>query len=141
MLTIPDRIEMNATDTAADAIFAFENLAIAPDDFDHSAHCQVAWSYLHSYPLWEAIARFDQAIRHYTEAVGAADKYHATITGAMMLLIAQRMDGEESWVEFHAHHGELVADAKGLISRYYSPDLLTDSQAKQRFQLPDRLAE
>ena len=90
----------------------------------------------------EALARFDVALRRFATENGAAGKYHATITTAFMLLIAERLESARdlTWTEFAARHPELLTRQPSILSRYYDADTLTSERARRVFVMPDRLA-
>ena len=92
------------------SIARFEAGDIEPADFDHAAHVYVAWLYVRAYPARAAVARFDAALRRFTDRVGASAKYNATITWLFMLLIIERSRAGESWREFRFRNADLFDD-------------------------------
>ena len=68
----------------------FESGQIEADLFDHEAHVYVAWLFVTTFELVDAIARFDSALRRLTARLGVPEKYHATITWFFLFLIAER---------------------------------------------------
>jgi hypothetical protein len=123
-------------------IDAFERGEIDPEAFDHEAHVYMAWLYLERFPLPEALAKFDSALRRLTERLGVAGKYHATITWFFLLLIGERRSAEPGadWPRFRRRNADLVED-RGLLERYYSRQTLASDRARQAFALPDRLLD
>jgi hypothetical protein len=117
----------------------FEAGEIAPDAFDHEAHVHIAWLYVRTFELAEAIHRFSGALRRLTTRLGVSHKYHATITWLFLLLIADRSRKNESWQSFRSRNSDLIKDCKSTLSSYYSDALLFSKRARQRFVLPDRL--
>jgi len=132
---------MNAAAKLAITVDAFENGAVDPDTFDHEAHVYVAWLYLERFPLLEAIANFDAALRRLTASLGIPGKYHATITWFFMLLIAERRDAtpDSDWHRFRRDNDDLVSDGK-ILQRFYDSGTLASDRARQSFVLPDKLA-
>jgi hypothetical protein len=132
---------MNAAAKPAFTVDAFENGPIDPDAFDHEAHVYVAWLYLERFPLLEAIAKFDAALRRLTVNLGIPGKYHATITWFFMLLIAERRNNEpgSDWFRFRRDNDDLVSNGD-ILQHYYDSETLASDRARQSFVLPDKLA-
>ena len=120
---------------------AFEAGAIDAASFDHAAHVYVGWLYVREYPLARAIERFTAALRRLTVKLGAADKYHETITCFFLLLIAERRAASpaDSWESFRARNPDLFTAGR-LLRRYYLAQTLESDRARRSFVLPDRLA-
>jgi hypothetical protein len=118
----------------------FENADIDPERFDHEAHVYIAWLYVQNYELPEAIAKFDSGLKRLVAKLGADGKYHATLTWFFLLLIADRAEDDQSWLDFRQSNTDLIANSKELLSRYYSDGYLFSERARGRFVLPDRLA-
>ena len=131
---------MNAETTAALDVEQFEAGNVDVDRFDHEAHVRIGWLYLQRFDLAEAIGRFDRALQRLTEKVGAADKYHATITWLFLLLINERSRRNESWSAFRERNNDLFENSTATLRRYYSDTRLFSSEARRHFVLPDRLA-
>lgn len=115
----------------------FESGQVDADHFDHEAHVYVAWLFVTSFELPDAIARFDSGLRRLTAALGVPAKYHATITWFFLLLIAERSRENERWRAFKSRNTDLVSDSKATLSRYYSETLLFSDIARRQFVLPD----
>ena len=118
----------------------FEAADIDPDRFDHEAHVYVAWLYVRQYRLTEAIAKFDSGLKRLVKKLGAEGKYHATLTWFFMLLIAERAEEGEPWQVFRHRNADIVTGSREMLSRYYSDNYLFSKRARERFVLPDRLA-
>lgn len=101
-----------------------EACTLAPEHFNHAGHVRLACLYLDRYPLDEAIARTCATISAYATHLGAANKYHATITVALVRLL-------------HAHGPTVLADAPALLALHYSPALLAASASRAAFVPPD----
>ena len=131
---------MSASCSGNFTIEQFEASEIDPNTFDHEAHVYVAWLYVGTFELAEAIQRFDDALRRLTKHLGVPHKYHATITWLFLLVIADRFCKNESWPSFRSRNKDLIEDSKSTLRRYYSDSLLFSKRARQRFVLPDRLS-
>jgi hypothetical protein len=117
---------------------AFEAGEIDPATFSHEAHVHVAWSYLQAYPLAEAIAKFTAALRSLTDRLGAAMKYHETISWFFMIAIADRGAAGCRWETFRTRNCDLIENGGGLLRQHYSETCLSSEKAKRQFVLPDR---
>ena len=86
----------------------------------------------------EAIARQSaRGITAMATAAGAPQKFHMTITVAMLSAIAERMsDSCANFDAFASQHPELFD--RELLLRHYSKERLSCPQARQTFLLPDR---
>jgi hypothetical protein len=89
------------------SIAVFEAGDVDPARFDHAAHIYVAWLYVHAYPGKDSLARFDAALRRFTEKTGASAKYNAMVTWLFMLLIIERSRQGETWSEFRTRNTDL----------------------------------
>jgi hypothetical protein len=121
-------------------IAAFETGAIDPDSFDHESHIYMGWLYIREYGVIDGLAHFDKAIRRLVKHLGAEDKYHMTITWFFMLLIAERFETAEGWLQFKQRNADLITGSKPVLSRYYTQEHLFSNRARTRFLLPDNLA-
>jgi hypothetical protein len=133
----PD-LEDNLTDAAL--IAAFESAALPAARFTHATHVRVAWYYLRSTSLLEAIAKFSTGLRSFVASKGATSKYHETITIAYLLIISERLTGARqlSWSEFAGRNPDLFERAPSVLSRYDSEAVLMSERAREWFVLPDR---
>jgi hypothetical protein len=115
--------------------------AIDPSRFDHAAHVHVAWCYLRRYRLAEAVARFTAALHALTVRLGATAKYHETVSWFFLVVVAERIaeGGAHDWETFRRDNADLFTDARALIARHYSAELLASPAARSRFVLPDRV--
>jgi len=121
------------------AVEDFEAGCVDPAAFDQAAHVRIAWCYLRLHPPFEAIRRFSAALEALTRRLGVADKYHATITGFFLLLIAERMALEPAadWEAFRDGNGDLFHGSGALLRSHYSRDRLDSATARRQFLLPD----
>lgn len=106
-----------------------EACALDPSLFNHAAHVRLALACLHAAggDADAAAVRCCAAIRGYATHLGAADKFHWTVTEALVRLLAA------------GKHDEVVRDARACVARHYSAAVLASSQARTRFVLPDLL--
>lgn len=123
----------------SEVVRQLEALTLPAAQFDHRTHVRVAWWYLRHDNRDAAVDRFRQSVKAFATSLGAAEKYHETITVAYMLLIADRsaQTPDLCWEEFFARWPELFAQTPPLLSIHYSRALLESSQARHTFVLPD----
>jgi hypothetical protein len=105
-------------------VSSLETCALPPDQFNHAAHLRLAGIYLARYPLDQAVARTCATIRRYAAHLGAAEKFHATVTVALVRLL-------------HAHGASALSDARGRLALHYSAALLATAAARANFVPPD----
>jgi hypothetical protein len=107
------------------------------DGFGHRAHLQAAHSLLSTRDFAEAATGYMGAIRSMAASAGHPDKFHMTITVAMLAAVAERMSLDRSNFDaFAAHHPELLA--RDFLLRHYSEERLNCDLARHTFLLPDR---
>ncbi|SHG25528.1 N-formylglutamate deformylase [Microbulbifer donghaiensis] len=124
-----------------DAIFLaqFRDQTLAAGHFDHRGHLRIAWLYLGRYPLREACDRVCAGIRSLAIALGARDKFHHTVSEALVRIMAGRMksgDGSD-FASFLAANADLLSDARGLLAHHYSDECLNSAEARSRWVEPD----
>jgi hypothetical protein len=131
---------MVPNDLSDDALLdAFEALAIPPAHFDHRQHVRLAFATLRrAGDFGEGAVRFRRALRRFTEAHGAAAKYHETLTWAFLALIHERAHVErvETSAALIAGCPDLFAGA--LAARYEVRELAASPLARAVFVLPTR---
>ena len=75
---------------------AFEAGEEPAGGFHHAQHVHVAWWYLRTHPLPDALKRFSESLRRFAVAQGKPTLYHETVTVAFLLIISERLaDGGE----------------------------------------------
>ncbi len=124
--------------TDDDLVTAFE--AATLPSLPHRDHVRLAWWYLGQAPLAAAAARFIDALRRYAASLGAADKYHETITWAFLLIIQDRRARaapNTTWADFAAANADLFAP--DVLTRWYTPATLASPLARRSFVFPDRV--
>ena len=119
---------------------AFRACQLPPGAFNHRNHLRVAWLHLRRFPLDEAIERTCSGIAQYAAHLGATDRYHRTLTEALIRLMAHAgaSDTSLSFADFLARTPALTGDCRTLIARHYSPELLSRPEARYNFLAPDR---
>lgn len=125
--------------TDEDFLARFSDCTLPPAEFNHRGHVRIAWINLQRNPFDEAVRRTCEGIRRYATSLGAAGKFHWTMSEAMMhLLRAAGADNQSlSFDEFVARNDELLSDARGRVARHYSDALLATPEARERFVDPD----
>lgn len=119
---------------------AFLDSSLTPAHFNHLGHLRAAWLLLQRRPLEQAVADTCEGIARLAARLGAPDKYHRTLSEALVRLMAQggAADPGRGWDDFLAANADLVRDARGVLAQYYRADTLDSAEARQRFLPPDR---
>jgi len=123
--------------TDAEFVDAFEACTIGNTEFHHGDHIRLAWAYLRTRPLLDAIGRFIASLQRFAAHHGVPGLYHATITWAYLLLIRERMRGETTFEEFRAANPDLFGWKPSILDRYYRAETLASPASRQQFLLPD----
>ena len=118
----------------------FERRALGPEHFDHLGHLRMAWLHLNRYGLEEGNRRVCEGIRQLAAQFGAPQKYHRTLSEALMRIMARRMcdAGTQDFDGFLAANRDLVTDALAVLARHYSGERLHSPQARAAWVEPDR---
>jgi len=118
---------------------SFENLSLDPCQFDHYGHLRITWLYLNTYSSRQAVDLILSGIAKYAEHLGATDKFHYTITEAIVRIIAYRMtmSSASSLTGFLSENKDLVNNMLGVVRRHYSEQVLQSNEAKSAFIAPD----
>lgn len=119
---------------------AFEHASLDGARFHHREHLYVAYRYLRTYTLEDAIARYVSHLRALVSALGAADKFHATVTWGYMLLVRDALEASPE-LEFDAlltAHPELLAPPALALRAFYDESVLRSERARRTFVLPRR---
>lgn len=134
---------MTDTTTMSDEDFlaAFLDSSMPPAGFDHRGHVRAAWLLLQRRSLPDAVKETCEAILRLATRLGVPGKYNRTLTEAMVRLMAWGggADRSISWKTFLAANATLMSDARGMLARHYSTELLESEEARMRFVPPDRL--
>ena len=112
---------------------------LAPAHFNHAGHVRLAWICLQRHAPEQAIALACETISRYATHLGAAGKFHRTISEALMrMLLAQgAAQAGLGWEAFRQRSADLLADAKAQLARHYSDHLLASELARTSFVAPD----
>jgi len=122
-----------------DFLKQFENKSLDHKNFDHVGHIRIAWLYLSVHPLNESIKRTCSGIKDYAESLGAKDKFHLTITTALVHVIFNRISETSNvgWDDFIKGNIDLVDDALSILYQHFSKDVLFSDEAKLQTITPD----
>lgn len=117
----------------------FHDQSLNPEHFDHRGHLRIAWLHLKRYPPQEACARVCDGIHDLATALGAAEKFHYSLSEALVLIMAGRMQGSAptDFEAFLAANPDLLADARGLLATHYSDERLESVEARRHWVEPD----
>lgn len=129
------------TEIISDACFVeqFENQTLDPKHFNHVGHLRLAWLYLMDDEVDLVIEKLSVGIKGYAESLGARQKFHLTITDAIIRLMAERIKRLEypTWSQFLQQNRDLVEDASAVLHQYYSESLLSSEAARLNVLQPD----
>ncbi|MES2017533.1 MAG: hypothetical protein V4484_13655 [Pseudomonadota bacterium] len=107
-----------------DEFFAqLRHCSLPSSQFNHQGHLRLARICLARYGLEQAIGVVCGTISAYAASLGAAGKFHWTVTEALVRLLAA--------------DPALELDAKALLARHYSAALLASDAARAHFVQPD----
>jgi hypothetical protein len=117
----------------------FENKTLNPSYFNHRGHSRLAWLYLNHHDVDTAVERVCTGIEAYASSLGAATKFHLTLTDAIVRIMARRMDkmDEKDWSLFLDQNKDLVEDARSVLGQYFSKDHLFSETARTSLVQPD----
>jgi hypothetical protein len=120
---------------------AFLDCSMPPSGFNHMGHMRAAWLLLQQLPLDDAVEEICKGIARPATHLGAPDKFNRTLSEALVRLMAHAGAASPtwSWLGFLVANPDLINDARGLLSRHYSPEQLNSPTARERFLPPDRL--
>jgi N-formylglutamate deformylase len=121
-------------------VAAFEAARVPEGGFGHRRHLYVAWCYLSALPLEEALARYTKHLKALASALGAPEKYHATMTWAYLLLLDEAMRDPAhaglSFDELALARPDLLDHARSPVYMYYTRTELAAPESRERFVLP-----
>jgi hypothetical protein len=118
---------------------AFESLTLDPDHFTHPDHVRLAFAYLQKVGLLETLRLYREGLQRFTMHHGVPERYHETVTWALIILIHERLAAHPhpvDWSTFSAAHPDLVRWKEGVFFEYYPPDVLESPLARRTFVLP-----
>lgn len=119
---------------------AFEDTSLPADQFHHAQHVHVAWMFVQRHGMPDALDKFSTALKRFAIAKRVPNLYHATITWAYLLLIAERMARvpARTWDEFRTQNADLLTWKPSVLDRYYTAETLWSDFAKHTFVMPDK---
>ncbi|WP_261842257.1 hypothetical protein [Aliamphritea ceti] len=117
----------------------FEDCSLSPTHFNHRGHIRIAWLYLQNNVISVALDKLVTGIRRYAGSLDAADKFHYTITTALLqiLVLRQAECKASDWLTFIEMNSDLVTDAEQLLLRHYRREVLFSDAAKAAWVEPD----
>ena len=119
---------------------AFEACTLPPAQFSHRLHLSIGWRYLQRYGFPEGAGAFCQRLKAYVAAVGAAAKYHETITWAYLALMNEervlRSPPGEQFDSMILRRPDLLDHRSGALAQCYSREQLGADTARRVFVLP-----
>ena len=115
----------------------FEACTLPPWAFGHREHLLVAWTYLRAAPFETAAARFIGNLKRFAAHHGATNKFHATVTWALLMLLAEAIDDHPT-LDFDALLAKRpeLGDTRKLLNRFYDLDALDSDRARRTPLLP-----
>jgi hypothetical protein len=120
----------------------FERCTLAPAEFSHRQHLALGWGYLRQYGFPFGVVEFQDRLRAYVAAVGAAGKYHETVTWAYMILMheemALRSPPEEDFDSMIQRRPDLLDHRHGALAACYPREQLESPDSRRVFVLPRR---
>lgn len=123
-----------------DPMRAFEDGSLDPSRFNHRLHLSLAWSYLQRDGFAAGALNFRRHLQAYVTKVGAAGKYHETITWAYLVLLNEelclRSPPGETFDAMIERRPDLLDHRNGAIARCYSKAQLDSVDARRVFLLP-----
>jgi hypothetical protein len=130
-----------STEEVSDAQFlaGLEQATYPPEQFSHRAHLRLGWLCLREHGFEEGLERLRTTIQGYATAVGAAGKYHETITRVWAEHVQAALETtpwNSSFEGFLAAHPQLLS--AGLLERHYHKETLSSAEAKAGWVPPDR---
>src|SRR5215831_10430758 len=114
----------------------FERCLLAKDEFHHRDHLAVAVAYLYACDLPSAMNRMRASLQRFAAHHGVAGLYHETITRFWLQQAEQRLDRSRCLCE-SVHKMQRDLGDKGLLSQYYSKQVLDSCEARERWIEPD----
>jgi hypothetical protein len=104
--------------------------------FGHREHLHLAWLAVRRHGRAAAAEMIADGIRQTARYAGAPQKYHATMTGAWIALVAHHVpDGPDDFDGFLEHFPRLLD--KRLLAGHYSSARLASAEARQAWAEPD----
>ena len=123
--------------TDSEFLAQFEACTLPIAAFPHQGHLRLTWIYLSNHDLQQSMQYITEGILRYATSLGAAHKYHDTLTRAWVLLVYQAMQKHktETFNKFLSQNQHLLN--KDALSFHYSKELLASNQARHHWVEPD----
>lgn len=122
---------------------AFEETKLPFEEWTHKAHVRMAWNYISQHGQEDATPLIKQGIMRFNER--NKDKvrvgYSETITMFYIHVVTKALESmppEHTFEDFLQLHQDIAS--KEYLLKYYSPDVLAQSESKRTFFKPDRLS-
>ena len=138
------RPEHLATDQAFDQFLrGFENGTLPKAEWTHGAHLAAAACYLHGSSYEAVLPLMRQRIRAYNESVGGQNTptsgYHETLTRFWLLVLVAFLAEHQPKTPLTAAQLAVATygEERALHTRYYSWDVVSDSDARLGWREPD----
>jgi hypothetical protein len=132
-------LRYGSAELADDAFVAqFESCRFPNDQFRHADHIRLAWIYIRQCGYESAEQRMRTSIHRFASNLGAAQKYHETITTLWMRLVniaghlSSRMNKFDDFARAHAWLFD-----KDTVFDFYSRELLMSDTARGAWVEPD----
>lgn len=122
----------------AEFLAAIEATTYPGDKFGHRGHLRLGWLCLREHGFEAGLERIRTLVRGYATALGAAGKFHETMTRAWAEHMQAALDetpGISSFDAFLAAHPELL-DSR-ILARHYRKETLESPAAKAGWVPPD----
>lgn len=120
-------------------VYVFKTQTLNPKIFTHEAHIRLAWIYLNSYTIEQAIEQFSNELLELVTLHNATDKFNKTLTVAAFNII-NNFKVNSNTVDFRTFikaYPELVLDFRSLVKKHYTKDVFNCPKAKKSFVEPD----
>jgi hypothetical protein len=117
----------------------FERCLLAKDEFRHRDHLTVAVAYLYASDFPSAMDRMRASLQRFAAHHGVGGLYHETITRFWLEQAEQRLDRRACLSAAVLKVQNELGD-KGLLSRYYSKQVLDSREARERWVESETMA-
>lgn len=96
----------------------FASGKMPPELFTHEAHLRLAWIHIRKYGTAKAIENISVQLQDFVRALGARDKYNATLTIAAIKIVKHFMEKKElpGFSEFIKEYPQLKTGFRELIA-------------------------
>ena len=117
----------------------FEECSLAPSLFSHEAHLRLAWIHIQKYGLAQAEDNLCMQIKRYATHLGAAGKFHMTVTIAAIKAVNHFIKRSESknFEGLIAEFPRLKTNFMDLMNAHYGENIFKNEKARTAFIAPD----